>query len=132
MSPLEDRHPLSEVFLEGSPLLEFIKGVKDVAMATILKRRLNKASILTSFSISKRSELCLFYTLERAKQNKFCLFRKFVRLKRSGANSVYSTYWTNRSEGKSVYSTNLKERSGAKSVGRGVGPRGRGRRRAEW
>ncbi len=72
-------------------------------MATILKRRQNEASILSSFSISKRnepaysrtckdrsevnpaystpqkdqSELCLLYKLQRAKRSEVCLFHKF-------------------------------------------------------
>ncbi len=66
-----------------------------LVMATISKQRRSEASILTSFSISKRNESaysrtckdrskpCLFYTLERLKWSEFCLFHKFDRSKRS-------------------------------------------------
>ncbi len=70
----------------------FLHG--SVGMATISKRRRNEASILTSFSISKRirpaysrtckdrSEFCLFHKFERLKQSELCLFHKLDRSKR--------------------------------------------------
>jgi hypothetical protein len=72
----------------------------EVVMATMLKRRQNKASILTSFLISKRNEPA--YSRSRKDQ--------------SEANLAYSTSYKDRSEANSVYSINSKDRSGVKSV----------------
>ncbi len=99
-------------------------------MATISKRRRNEASILTSFSISKRNEpaysrtckdrtlLILHLRKIEAERTRFIPQIGQIEAKsvystnskeRSGANSVYSTYWKDRSEANSFYSTNSKK-----------------------
>ncbi len=108
-------------------------------MATISKRRLKEASILTSFLISKRnepaysrtckdrSEPCLFYTLARSKRSKFCLFHKIERSKRSELclfHKLDRSKWSEgclfhkfeRTDQNFVYSTNWTDRSKARSV----------------
>jgi hypothetical protein len=96
----------------------FVYLYSKVIMATILKRRRNEASILTSFSIWKRNEPAYsrtLFILQIGQIEAKSVYSTNLK-ERSGANSVYSTNWTDRSEAKSVYSTNSKGRSEVKSI----------------